>query len=56
MMGVERKLVKRLQQHFEEEATDAIKSVRLALPITQSKLDWDFNLNQIVAQLNMTKQ
>lgn len=52
VMGIERKLVKRLQQHFEEEVEECCKAVRLALPRTMSKIDWDINLNNVVAQLN----
>lgn len=56
IMGVERKLVKRLHQHFEEEAEECCKSVRLALPKTMSKIDWDINLTNVVAQLNAVKK
>lgn len=52
VMNVERKLVKRLHQHFEEEAEECLKVLRLALPITQCKLDWNIHLTNVYSQLN----
>jgi hypothetical protein len=55
-MDVERKLVKRLHQHFEEEAEETFKVLRLALPITQKQLDWDVNLSKVYLQLQGAKK
>ena len=55
VLGVERKLVKRLNQHFAEEASDTFKSLRLALPITQTKIDWNVNLAMVFKQLAAKK-
>lgn len=56
LMGTERKLVKRLKQHFEEEGTDCVKAVRLALPITMSKIDWDVNLTKVILSLQQAEK
>lgn len=56
IMDVERKLVKRLHQHFEEEAEETFKVLRLALPVTQAKLDWDVNLAKVYSQLQGAKK
>lgn len=51
-MDVERKLVKRLFQHFEEEGEECFKVLRLALPVTQCKVDWNIHLANVYTQLN----
>lgn len=48
LMGAERKLVKRLLQHFEEDAEDLFKSIRVALPYTMERIDWDVNIQKVV--------
>jgi hypothetical protein len=50
-MGVERKLVKRLNQHFEEEGPECFKTLRVALPVTQTKIDWNINIANLFKQL-----
>jgi hypothetical protein len=50
-MGLERKLVKRLLQHFEEDAEDLFKSIRVALPYTMERIDWDVNIQKVVQTL-----
>lgn len=52
VMNVERKLVKRLHQHFEEEGEECMKVLRLALPMTQCKIDWNIHLANVYSQLN----
>lgn len=50
-MDIERKLVKRLQKHFEEDAEALFKTIRVALPYTMERIDWDVNIQKVVQTL-----
>lgn len=45
--AVERKMVKRLNKHFEEDGAKMFKSIRLPMPLTQQTIHWDINMQNI---------
>lgn len=51
IMDLEHKFVKRLNQHYEEEGKEIFKSLRVMLPFTQSKMDWNINKLQVIKTL-----
>lgn len=54
--GLERKMVKRLSKHFEEDGSRMFKGVRLAMPLIQQTIQWDVNMQSIVHTLQSNQE
>jgi len=53
---VERKMVKRLSQHFDEDSDKLFKTVRLPLPFTRQTINWDTNIQTMVETLKTAEE